>query len=92
MIPKNRPPTPPGEILRLEFLEPMGLTQGQLAERMGVPIQRVNLIVNDRRAITAETAIMLSRALGTSPEFWMNLQMQRDLWLAQQTLQAAARG
>jgi addiction module HigA family antidote len=86
MIPKNRRPTSPGEILREEFLVPKKMTQGDLAERMGVPIQRINLLVNARRAVTAETAILLAKALGTTPEFWMNLQAQCDLWDAQRSL------
>ena len=57
----------------------MGLTQTALAERMGVAVQQINLIVRGRRAITPATAIMLSRALDTSPEFWMNLQTNYDL-------------
>ncbi len=68
MLPKNRPPTPPGEMLLEEYLKPRGLTQVELAARMGVPIQRVNTIVNGKRGITAETAILLSEALDTSPE------------------------
>ena len=60
---KNRPPTPPGEMLA-ETLSDMGMTQGQLAEKMGIPIQRVNLIINGHRAISAETAILLARAFG----------------------------
>jgi addiction module HigA family antidote len=79
MLPKNRLPTPPGEVLDAEFLSPMGLTQTALAERMGVAVQQVNLIVAGRRAITPQTAIKLSRALDTSPEFWMNLQTNYDL-------------
>jgi addiction module HigA family antidote len=79
MLPKNRLPTPPGEVLEEEFLTPMGLTQTALAERMGVAVQQINLIVRGRRAITPATAIMLSRALDTSPEFWMNLQTNYDL-------------
>ncbi len=79
MIPKNRRPTSPGEILREEFLTPRKMTQGDLAGRMGIPIQRINLLVNDKRAVTAETAILLAKALGTSPEFWTNLEAQRDL-------------
>ena len=79
MIPKNRRPTSPGEILREEFLTPRKMIQGDLAGRMGVPIQRINLLVNDKRAVTAETAILLAKALGTSPEFWTNLEAQRDL-------------
>ncbi|HMJ52432.1 MAG TPA: HigA family addiction module antitoxin [Polyangiaceae bacterium] len=69
----------PGEVLEEEFLTPMGLTQTALADRMGVAVQQINLIVRGRRAITPATAIMLSRALDTSPEFWMNLQTNYDL-------------
>ena len=82
MLPTHRAPSTPGEILREEFLVPNGMTQAQIAEKMGVPIQRINLLVNGRRAVTAETAILLSEALGTTPEFWLNLQMQLDLWAA----------
>ena len=79
MLPKNRLPTPPGEVLAEEFLSPMGLTQTALAGRMGVAVQQVNLIVAGRRAITPQMAIKLARALDTSPEFWMNLQTNYDL-------------
>jgi antitoxin HigA-1 len=82
MLPRNRPPTPPGEMLLTEYLEPRGLTQVELAARMGVPIQRVNTIVNGKRGITAETAILLSEALDTTPELWMGLQADHDLWHA----------
>jgi antitoxin HigA-1 len=82
MLPKNRPPTPPGEMLLEEYLKPRGLTQVELAARMGVPIQRVNTIVNGKRGITAETAILLSEVLNTSPEIWMGLQLDHDLWHA----------
>lgn len=79
-IPMQRRPTPPGEMLREEFLIPMGLSQTALAEKMGVTIQCVNSIVNGRLAVTARTAILLSRALGTTPEFWLNNQTAVDLW------------
>lgn len=85
-LPKHRPPTSPGEMLLKEFLEPLGLTQVALAAKMGVPLQRLNGIVNGRRAVTAETAILLSRALGTPPELWLKLQMASDLWAAQRKL------
>jgi addiction module HigA family antidote len=65
-----------------EFLKPRGVTQVELASRMGVPIQRVNTIVNGKRGITAETAILLAEALDTTPEFWMGLQADYDLWHA----------
>ena len=90
MIPKYRKPTHPGEILLREFLEPMDLSQVELAYRMGVPVQRVNTLVNGKRDITAETAILLSRVLKTSPEFWMNLQDARDLYEAREHLAHAA--
>lgn len=82
MLPKNRPPTPPGEMLLEEYLKPRGVTQVALAARMRVPIQRVNTIVNGKRGITAETAILLAEALDTTPEFWMGLQADFDLWHA----------
>ncbi len=90
MIPKHRKPTHPGEILLGEFLEPMGLSQVELAHRMGVPVQRVNTLVNGKRDMTAETAILLSRVLKTSPEFWMNLQDALDLYEAREHLAHAA--
>lgn len=82
MLPKNRTPTSPGEILKEEFLKPMDLTQVELAKRMGVSIQRLNTVVTGKRAVTAETAILLAGVLGTSPNFWMNLQTNLDLWRA----------
>ncbi len=86
MLPRNRPPTAPGEVLAEEFLKPLGMTQLELAEKTGIPVQRVNLIVNGKRGITAETALLFARAFRTTPEFWMNLQMSEDLWLARQHL------
>jgi len=82
----KRRPTPPGEMLLEEFLKPGRITQVALAAKMGVPIQRVNGIIAGRRAVTAETAILLSRALGTTPELWLNLQVAVDLWDAQQRM------
>ena len=82
----KRRPTTPGEMLLEEFLKPAGTTQVALAAKMGVPIQRVNGIIAGRRAVTAETAILLSRALGTTPELWLNLQVAVDLWDAQQRM------
>ena len=79
LIPENRIPTHPGEMLLEEFLKPMGLTQVAFAEHIGVPVQRVNEIVRGKRGVTAETAWLFSEALGTTPEFWMNLQSGYDL-------------
>ncbi|HKJ77657.1 MAG TPA: HigA family addiction module antitoxin [Gammaproteobacteria bacterium] len=76
----ERKPFTPGEILAEEFLEPSGLTQGELADRMGVPRRRVNEIIRNRRAITPDTAIRLARVFNVTPEYWLNLQMRSDLW------------
>ena len=81
LIPENRIPTHPGEMLLEEFLKPMGLSQVALAQHIGVPVQRVNEIVRGKRGVTAETAWLLSGAFGTTPEFWMNLQTAHDLSL-----------
>jgi addiction module HigA family antidote len=91
MLPKNRRPTAPGEILLEEFLKPMQLTQVALAEKMGVPVQLVNTLINEKRGVTASTAIKLGRALETTPQFWMNLQTACDLWDAQEEERTAPR-
>ena len=79
MIPSHRTPTHPGEILLEEFLVPMELTQTRLATHLEIPIQRINELVKGKRGITPDTAWLLAHALGTTPEFWMNLQTQYDL-------------
>lgn len=81
-IPTHRAPFHPGEILLEEFLEPMDLTQRELAEAIGVPYQRVNEIVNGRRGITASTALRLAKYFGTTSGLWMNLQAGWDLYWA----------
>ncbi len=82
----KRGPTHAGEMLLEEYLRPAGITQVELAARMGVPIQRVNGAISGRRAVTAETAILLSRALGTTAALLLNLQMAVDLWNAEHKL------
>ena len=79
---KRIPPARPGEILREDFLEPMGISVYALANAIKVPRSRVNDIVRGRRAITADTALRLARYFGTSPEFWINLQAHYDLEIA----------
>lgn len=74
-------PIHPGEILMKEFLEPMGITQYRLAKDISVVPRRINEIVHGKRAITADTALRLSRYFGTSEKFWMNLQIRYDLEL-----------
>ena len=76
---KIMPPIHPGEILMKEFLEPMGITQYRLAKDINVAPRRVNEIVHGKRAITADTALRLSRYFGTSERFWMNLQTRFDM-------------
>lgn len=79
-VPTHREPTHPGAILREEFLEPMDLTQQELADAIHVPFQRVNEIVRGRRRMSTSTALRLSRYFGTSAGFWMNLQLRYDLF------------
>lgn len=85
MLPKNRTPSHPGEILREEFLAPMGVSQVAFAAHIGVPLQRVNEIVRGKRGVTPETAWLLAAALGTTPEFWLNLQTIHDLAVSKPT-------
>jgi addiction module HigA family antidote len=72
-----------------EFLKPMQMTQTELARRMGVPIQRVNTLINGKRGVTAETALLLAKIFKNSPQFWMGLQMDLDLWHAQKKFKSA---
>ena len=78
----KRAPTLPGEVLQEEFLSPLGLSQAEAARRMRMSTNRLNELVRGKRGVTAETALRLARLLGTSPEFWLNLQMAVDLWHA----------
>jgi addiction module HigA family antidote len=78
----KRKPVSVGEILIEEFMQPLGLTQGALAEAMGVQRKHVNELCNGRRTVTAPTALILARVFGTSPDFWLNVQRRSDLWEA----------
>lgn len=78
----KRQPVSVGEIINEEFLEPMGITQGQLAEAMGVSRKTVNELCMNRRAVTADTALMLAKVFGNTPDFWLNVQQRNDLWKA----------
>ncbi len=80
MLPKKRRPTLPGDIIRYEFLGPLGITQKQLAEALGITRVRVNEIILGKRAVTPDTALRLSRFFNTSVEFWIGLQMDVDIW------------
>ncbi len=83
-VPTHRAPTHPGQMLLEEFLEPMGLSQRDLADAIHVPYQRVNELVNGRRGVTPSTGLRLARFFGTSPDLWMNLQLRWDLFHAEQ--------
>ncbi len=81
-VPTQVPPIHPGEMLLEEFLKPLGVTQASFAAAISVSYVRLNEIVNGRRSVTADTALRFARALGTSPELWLNLQHSWDLWHA----------
>lgn len=93
MLPKNRPPTHPGEILSEEFLKPLNISQGQFAIYLGGSWTqpKISEIINKRRRVTEPIALDFADALGTSPEFWLNLQNRYDLWLAKQSHQKIPR-
>ena len=90
-IPTHREPTHAGEMLLFEFLEPMHLTQREVAEGIGVPYQRINELVNGRRGVTPSTALRLAKFFNTTPDFWLNLQQRWDLYQANRNEQEALR-
>ena len=81
-LPRQRPPTRPGEMLLEEFIRPLAITQSELAARLGISFPRLNEIVRGKRAITSDTALRLARVLGMSADFWLGLQLDWDLWHA----------
>ena len=83
------PPVHPGEILLTEFLEPLGVSQYQLAKAVDVPARRINEIVHGQRRISADTALRLARYFGTSERFWMNMQARYDLEIEKDRLGSA---
>ena len=80
MLPKNRRPTHPGEIIRYDFLEPLNMTQQQLAEAIGVTRVRINELILGKRSITPDTAFRLAKFFNTTPDFWVSLQNSVDMW------------
>jgi addiction module HigA family antidote len=86
MAAKKMPPVHPGEILLEEYLLPLAISQYRLAVELSVPPRRINEIVHGKRAISADTALRLSRFFGTTEFFWLNLQARHDLELAKDTL------
>lgn len=91
MIGSTRKPVTVGEMLLTEFLEPLALTQTELAEQSGLPRKHVNELCRNRRTVTADTALILSRVFGNSPDFWLNTQRRTDLWEALHTPERTAR-
>lgn len=83
-LPKHRPPVHPGEVLLKEFLKPLGMSQKELAERLGVSYPRINQLVRGKRSVTPDTALRLARLFGTTPEFWLELQLAYDLYRAKE--------
>lgn len=81
-LPKHRPPTHPGEMLMEEFIKPLGVTQTELAAKLGISFPRLNEILRGKRAVTPDTALRLERVLGMSADFWLGLQLDWDLWHA----------
>jgi addiction module HigA family antidote len=91
MVMTKRKPSPVGEILIAEFMEPMRLTQGALADAMGLQRKHVNGLCNNRRNVTAATALILARVFGNRPDFWLNTQRRTDLWNAMHSPKELAR-
>ena len=87
----KRKPVSVGEILVEEFMQPMKLTQGALADAMGVQRKLVNELCKNRRSVTADTALMLARVFGNSADFWLNVQRRNDLWGALNDAERRAR-
>ncbi len=81
-FPKYRPPNHPGEILLKDFLEPLAISQAELAGAIHVPYQRINELVNGKRGVTPSTALRLAKFFGNSAEFWLNLQQNCELYHA----------
>lgn len=82
LLPTNRRPTHPGEMLLEEFLRPLNMTQTDLAERIGVSYPRINEIVKGKRGVTPDTALRFAKLFGNTPDFWLNGQLAWDLWHA----------
>lgn len=89
-LPRNRPPTHPGEMLLEEFLKPLRISQSEFAVRMGVSFPRLNEIIRGKRSVTPDTALRLAQVLGMSANFWLGLQLDWELWHAVRSEKAAA--
>lgn len=87
-LPKHRPPTHPGEMLLEEFLRPLKLSQAEAARRLRMSLNRLNELIKGKRGVTPDTALRLSELFRNSPQFWMGLQTDWDLWHARKRRQA----
>jgi antitoxin HigA-1 len=87
-IPRERPPTRPGEMLLEEFIKPLGLSQTELAEWIGVSYPRLNEIVNGKRSVTPDTALRLEQVFGVDAQFWLNLQVAWELYRVKHSAEA----
>ena len=83
------PPIHPGEILREDFLKPLNLTSQELAKELGIPVETIDELIKEKRPMSPEIAIKLSRRFGTSPQFWMGFQVDYDLWKAAKEMKMA---
>lgn len=88
-MPINRAPTHPGEMLLEEFIKPLGITQSELAARLGISFPRLNEVIRKKRSLTPDTALRLERVVGMSADFWLGLQLDWDLWHAMRGENAA---
>lgn len=88
-LPRQRPPTHPGEMLLEEFLKPLGVSQSTFANHLGVSFTRLNEIIRGKRRVTPDTALRLARVLGMPADFWLGLQQDWDLWYAMRSDKAA---
>jgi addiction module HigA family antidote len=79
-LPSHRRPTHPGEVFREDFLDPLGMTQREAAERLRISYPMMNEIINGKRSVTPDTALRFARFTRTEPDFWLNLQQALDLW------------
>lgn len=88
-MPLHRPPTRPGEMLLEEFIKPLGITQVEVAARLGISFPRLNEVISGKRAVTSDTALRLARVIGMSADFWLGLQLDWDLWHAMHSPKAS---
>jgi addiction module HigA family antidote len=87
-LPRQRPPTSPGEMLLEEFIKPLAITQSELASRLGISFPRLNEIIRGKRSVTSDTALRLARVVGMSADFWLGLQQDWALWHAMRSSKA----